>query len=327
MKIYIISRTPFRKQILLPCCILFQVLAGSVHAQTGESRHIRIDNPAQQTLTEIDLPDTLLPGRKTLIVFYALPNGNSIEWTRGKKMEAGDDWHFDIQHIGAQTRYLRNVMTGHNLIVVYMANYLKSWPAWKRQSPGRPAEIRRLADSITGAYAAFRPEVMLNSHSGGGSWIFGYLDASEKIPGYITRIGFIDSDYGYEDSLHTGKLTEWLSGRKHFLTVLAYNDSVVIYNGKPLVSPTGGTWYRTKLMQRKLADHFRFRMTADTAFINYKSLSNRIDIRLKTNFEGKIYHTEQVARNGFIHTVIGGTKYEKKSGYTYWGKRVYEGLL
>ncbi|MBV9987215.1 MAG: hypothetical protein JO301_06020 [Chitinophagaceae bacterium] len=296
-------------------------------AQSG-GRLIRIDNPVNKTLTELDLPDTLDPRLQTLLIFYALPNGNSIEWTRGKKITGNDDWHFDIQHIAAQTRYLRQVMDDHNIIVAYMANSLKSWPAWKRLSPENPFEIRRLVDSIGGIFQAFHPDIMLNSHSGGGSFVFGYLDAVDRIPDRIKRIAFIDSDYGYEDSLHTAKLGRWLSaGRDHFLTVLAYNDSVVIFNGKPLVSPTGGTWWRSQLLQRKLADSFSFKATADTAFRTYRGLAGRIDIRLKTNPEGKIYHTEQVARNGFIHTVIGGTKYEKKGGYTYWGDRAYSAFI
>jgi hypothetical protein len=105
--------------------------------------------------------------------------------------------------------------------------------------------------------------------------------------------------------------------------VLAYNDSVVIYNGKPLVSPTGGTWYRSKMMQRKLNEVYPFKNSADTSLLYYTALSNRANIILKINQEGKIYHTEQVARNGFIHTVVNGTKYEKKAAYQYWGNRVY----
>lgn len=293
----------------------------------GSGKMVRISNPSNKTITEIDLPDSLYPNRKTLLVFYALPNGNSIEWTKGKKITGNGDWHYDIQHIKAQTDFLRSVMVDHNLIVAYMANTLKSWPAWKRESPGRPQEIRRLVDSITTSFAPYRPRVMLNSHSGGGSFIFGYLDAVDAIPDNVQRIAFIDSDYGYEDSMHTRKLVRWLGSGRHYLTVLAYNDSVVIYNGKPLVSPTGGTWYRSKLLQHNLAKEFRFKSSADTAFITYSALSNRIDIRLKTNPEGKIYHTEQVARNGFIHTVIGGTKYARKARYAYWGERVYGAFI
>ncbi len=288
---------------------------------------IQLNNPQNKTVIRVNLPDDIThisTKKKTLLIFFALPNGNSIEWTMGKQLQPGDDWHYDIQHIAAQTRWLRQTMPDHNIIVAYMANELKSWPAWKKQQPNGPMEIKRIVDSITSMFAAFYPEVMLNSHSGGGSFIFGYLDAVDKIPGEVSRIAFIDSDYGYEDSLHSNKLVQWLKDSKqHHLNVLAYNDSVVIYNGKPLVSPTGGTWYRSKMMQRKLSESFSFKIEEDTSLIHYSSLLGRIDIYLKTNSEGKIYHTEQVARNGFIHTVISGTKYEGKPGYRYWGERVY----
>ncbi|MEO8174424.1 MAG: hypothetical protein ABI581_15120, partial [Sediminibacterium sp.] len=207
------------------------------HGQGGDplfykERTVRLSNPVNKTIIEISLPDTITKistKKKTLLIFFALPNGNSIEWTKGKRLNEGDDWHYDIQHIAAQTLYLRSIMPDRNVIVAYMANELKSWPAWKRARPDGPAEIKRIVDSITGMFAAWHPEVMLNSHSGGGSFIFGYLDAVDKIPKDITRIGFIDSDYGYEDSLHTDKLVTWLKSSKHYLNVLAYNDSVVIY--------------------------------------------------------------------------------------------------
>ena len=41
--------------------------------------------------------------KPTEIVLFALPNGNTIEQTVGKRLNPGDDWHYDIQHIGAQT--------------------------------------------------------------------------------------------------------------------------------------------------------------------------------------------------------------------------------
>lgn len=339
----IIEFTKNRKRLVasrlkLPATLLslFIICHGPIRVKAQNPSHtrqlqtettIRIHNPANKTITLLNLPDSLhrlTKSKKLLLILFALPNGNSIEWTMGKTMAPGDDWHYDIQHIAAQTRFIREVMKDRQVVVAYMANELKSWPAWKRQQADGPGEIKRMVDSIAGIFHPFRTELVLNSHSGGGSFLFGYLDAVSSIPWEVSRITFIDSDYGYEDSLHTQKLTQWLSAsRQHHLNVLAYNDSVVIYNGKPLVSPTGGTWYRTQLMQQKLAASFRFTRSIDSSFINYSALSNRIDIHLKTNQEGKIYHTEQVARNGFIHTILSGTRYEKKAGYQYWGERVY----
>ena len=198
--------------------LLFIVSNWFLLVVSGQEKTIIIDNPLNRTLTLINLKDSLeLSGKKkTLIIFYALPNGNSIEWTMGKPLQPGDDWHYDIQHIAAQTRYLRAAMNDRNIIVVYMATKLKNWPAWKKQQGNGPSEIKRMVDSITGIFAPYHPEIMLNSHSGGGSFIFGYLDAVSKIPGFVQRIAFIDSDYGYEETIHSRKLIQWQTiGQPH----------------------------------------------------------------------------------------------------------------
>ena len=53
----------------------------------------------------IDVPTTKY--KKTILILFALPNGNTTEHTMGKQMQAGDDWHFDIQHIKVPTDFLR----------------------------------------------------------------------------------------------------------------------------------------------------------------------------------------------------------------------------
>ena len=63
---------------------------------------------------------------KTILVIYALPNGNTTEQTMGKKIQPGDDWHFDIQHIRAQTAFVRTER-GENISVGYLENNFKSW--------------------------------------------------------------------------------------------------------------------------------------------------------------------------------------------------------
>ncbi|HVZ26611.1 MAG TPA: hypothetical protein VG842_11170 [Sediminibacterium sp.] len=311
--------------------LLFSYLQGYSQSENIQREvNIRIENPVNQTIIQINLPDSLpylATGKKTTLVFYALPNGNSIEWTMGKRMQAGDDWHYAIQHIAAQARYLRRQLSDENIILVYLASFGKSWPAWKRARTNGPAEIRRLVDSVSGAFTIWHPQIVLDSHSGGGSFIFGYLDAVDQIPSTITRIAFIDSDYGYEDSLHTEKLVHWLqSSPAHHLSVLAYNDSVVIYNGKPLVSPRGGTWYRSRWLLQQLSRHFRFQSQLDTSFLHYSALQGRIDIWLKTNKNGLIYHTEQVYRNGFIQSLLSGTPLDNRR-YRYWGKPVYSDYI
>ena len=42
------------------------------------------------------------PNKPTAIMLYALPNGNTIEWTKGKTVVDSVYWRYGIQHIAAQ---------------------------------------------------------------------------------------------------------------------------------------------------------------------------------------------------------------------------------
>jgi len=293
--------------------------------QTGSfnEQELWIKNGSDSVTININSPLHINKKGKTFLVLFALPNGNSIEWTKGKRMKAGNDWHFDIQHIAAQTRFVRNLDKKNNYIVAYIMADQKSWPAWKRTVEDSRLKIENIVDSLTERFKDYHPRIILNGHSGGGSFIFGYLDIVEKIPDNIERIVFLDSDYGYEDSSHTRKFIDWLQDKDHHLFILAYNDSIVIFNGKQLVSPTGGTWYRSRLMQRKLSEHFTFKTVADTSFINYSALNGRVRIILKENPGGLIYHTVQVEKNGFIFSLLSYTKFDRRKYFTYFGDRVY----
>lgn len=302
-----------------------RLLPGFTSTGLFDEQELTIKDTGRNIVIHLNAPLQLDRKRKTYLVFYALPNGNSIEWTKGKRQKDGDDWHYDIQHIAAQTRYVRTLDKKNTYIVVYLMAAQKSWPAWKRSTPDSLNGIKNIVDSIAGIFKMYDPKIILNSHSGGGSFIFGFLDAVESIPLNVERIAFLDSDYGYEEERHKNKLVSWLKqSSNNKLLVLAYNDSVVIYNGKPLVSPTGGTWYRSRLMQRNISTAFDFSTTADTAFISHTALGGRIKIILKQNPAGLIYHTEQVARNGFILSLLSATSFEKKKHFTYFGQRVYE---
>lgn len=264
---------------------------------------------------------------RVLLVLYALPNGNTIEQTFGKRLREGDDWHYDIQHIGAQTRFIRKIISDRTVVVAYLENSRKSWPAWNAATPDYRDQVRKMVDDITAIFAPWQPELVLNGHSGGGRFIFSFIDAFESIPAEVKRITFLDSNYGYDDALHGPKLVSWLrSGNDRYLCTLAYNDSVVIYNGKPLVSPTGGTWYRSTMMKNHIASSFRMKESQRDSLIWFTSRDRRIEFIFKPNPEGKIYHTHQVEYNGFIHSILSGTRHEQKS-YRYFGNRVYSDLI
>ncbi len=303
-------------------------LAGFVSTGSFNEQVLQINNQPKDVTLEINAPLQFSRRGKTYLIFYALPNGNTIEWTKGKKLIAGDDWHFVIQHVAAQTRFIRSADKKNNYVVIYLMTQQKSWPAWKRTYPDANRIIKQIVDSISSIFQTYQPHIILNGHSGGGSFIFGYLDAVETIPPSIERIAFLDSDYGYETKRHQKKITDWLQqNRKNNLVALAYNDSVVIYNGTPLVSPTGGTWYRSRLLQRDLSHRFSFNSTTDTGFIHHSALKGRIQIHLKQNPAGLIYHTVQVEKNGFIYSILSNTKFDRKKYFSYFGERVYEDYM
>jgi hypothetical protein len=264
--------------------------------------------------------------KETIIAFFALPNGNTTEQTMGKKMKEGDDWHFDIQHIRAQTKFIRKQLKRKNFIVIYLENNYKSWPAWKQRHPDFKGAIPHLIDSLSSLIPGKRKDIYLNGHSGGGSFIFGYIAGMEKIPSHVKRISFLDSDYGYDSSYYP-KFKSWLETVKgSALNVFAYNDSVALYNGKSFVSATGGTWYRSWLFLKHLQADFSFEKIRDDSLIVYQSGDKRIQFFFKTNPDRKIFHTVQVELNGFIHSILSGTPYDSKK-YTYYSGRAYSDLI
>ena len=286
-----------------------------------------------EMIRAIQLPDEVrilvnAPARESfaadkpvLLVFYALPNGNTIEQAIGKTLQQGEDWHFNIQHIGAQTRWLRKEITNRTIVVAYLEAGTKSWPAWrKKYSDQRIVEI---CDGVRGIFSSNKTEVVLASHSGGGSLVFGYLNAVDKIPDDVKRIAFLDSDYAYDSKLHADKVKNWLaaSGENH-LCVLAYQDYLGLLDGKSFVSEAGGTWGRSQMMLGDLGAQFQFTSRTNGGLETYSALNGRIEFLMKENPEHKIFHTVQVERNGFIHALVSGTADEGK-GYEYFGERAY----
>jgi hypothetical protein len=274
---------------------------------------IRVNAPGQSSFTA---------GKRVLLIFYALPNGNTIDETVGKALQPGDDWHYDIQHIGAQTRFLREHIKDRVVVVVYLEANQKSWPAWRKQHSDKL--IPEIVATVKKLFPQREVETVLSGHSGGGSLIFGYLNAVDQIPDDVVRIAFLDSNYAYDRALgHKDKLVKWLAASDHHsLCVLAYNDAVALLNGKTFVSAVGGTWGKSHAMQHDLAEDFSFSNRTNAEFQRFSALDGRVQFILKENPDKSIFHTVQVERNGFIHSMVSGTPNEGK-GYEYFGPRAY----
>lgn len=307
------------------CLLLFFVFLtlASFSQQDDSLLSFKMFNDVQ---VAIDIPSNYRADKETLLILYALPNGNSTAQTMGKKMEAGDDWHFDIQHIKAQTEFIRNELKKENIVVAYLENNFKSWPTWKTKHPDYISEVKHIVDTLYNMFPAKKTSICLNGHSGGGRFIFSYLDGVKAIPNYIERIVFLDSDYGY-DASYGNQLQSWIhENKKARLYIFAYNDSVALYQGKRIVSDTGGTWYRSHLMLKDLSAFFSFKMIANDSLIIYRSSNRQLGFYFKTNPEKKIFHTTQVELNGFIHSILAGTKRESVN-YKYYERRAYEPFI
>lgn len=253
------------------------------------------------------------PDRPIRLIFYTLPNGNTTAQTVGRKMAEGLDWHFDIQHIGAQTRLLRSIVQDANIVVVYLEADGRSWPAWKQKHADHREPIKKVLDSVRDRFKPYRHTLELSGHSGGGSFIFGLIDAADQIPADISRISFLDSNYGYSDAAgHGDKLVAWLKSDPHrVLSVICYDDRDVKLNGKPIVSATGGTYRRTTEMVERLGKDFPLARAAEGEVVRYRGLDGRVELILHGNPQGKILHTVLVGEmNGFAHAMLLGTPHE-----------------
>ena len=267
-------------------------------------------------------PTTISPVSPVRLILYALPNGNTIEQTIGRQTTPGDDWHFDIQHIGAQTRWLRAALTNRTVVVAYLEAPGRSWPAWRR-TVGHDEASLPLVAGLAGLFPPDNVELVLASHSGGGALVCAWLNAVPEIPDNVMRVAFLDSDYAYVRTEHAAKLDRWLAApTSHHLCVLAYHDAWALLNGKPFVTEAAGTWGRSHAMLADFMEQFAFTSRTNGSLENLTALDGRIQFLLHENPAHQILHTVQVERNGFIQAMLSGTALEGK-GYTYFGARVY----
>ncbi|MEA2733936.1 MAG: hypothetical protein QOE14_387 [Humisphaera sp.] len=297
-----------------------------------------IPNEQQRTWTTADgtvrivmnTPGDFDPKKPTQLILFATPNGNSAEQTMGAKLEPGMDWHFDIQHVAAQVRKLRQIDPSQNIVVACLAADTKSWPAWRKARPDNGKPIRDIVAEVSRAVPGPAVRLTLTCHSGGGSFIFGYLNGGEAIPDNVERIAWLDANYGYDDQdKHGDKLLAWLKGdAKRHLVVIAYDDSQITLNGKPVLkTPMGGTFGSSHRMIDRFVKDEELSKATRGPFETYRGMDGQIQFLIHTNAEKKILHTVLVERNGLIEAMTLGTAVEGKWGGEFWGPRAYANLI
>jgi hypothetical protein len=289
------------------------------------------------------------PGRPVRLIVYALPNGNTIEWTAGRRIAEGEDWHYEIQHIAAQTRFLRELDGDATIVVAYVEAAGRSWPTWRRKNDGGSEPIAAVVEALRGMFAAYDVSVELAAHSGGGSFLSGFINSADAIPDWVTRFVMLDSNYSYsDDEGHGDKLLAWLQrDPRHVLCVMAYDDRYVELNGKRIVSDTGGTFRATQ----RILNRFRQALCLAEDHLDvppigpikgaetdvaasppaarcqrWRALNGRCEFIIHENPQQRVLHTVMVELNGFLHAMTRATRKADRSPAVYT-PRAYEAWI
>jgi hypothetical protein len=260
---------------------------------------------AEQIRVLVNAPGSFDPTRPARLVLYATPNGNSIEQTMGCITEGRTDWHFDIQHVAAQMRRWREVARDRQIVFACLESEGLSWPAWKRNRPDGPTIIRQVVETIRQWIPAPEVSITLAGHSGGGSFLLGFVDGGDEIPRNIESLIFLDANYSYADAdKHGDKILAWLKNQgTHRLVVIAYDDRKVTQSGKLVISShDGGTFRATDRMVDSFVKRgVELAQSTSGDFRIHNGLNDQISMLVHTNPENKILHTALIGEmNGLM---------------------------
>ena len=292
-------------QSLLPGFTVSEPFAEQVR-WTRLKSGVRVFVNARATLTE----------KPRRLVLFATPNGNSIEQTLGCQAGEGIDWRFQIQHVAAQIRMLRDIDEEHELILAVVQAPKLSWPAFRKENTDAAAIIRETVQSLKAACRA--DDIVLSCHSGGGAFLWEYIATVDAIPPDISRIVFLDANYSYSDDAgHGDRLLTWLNGAAdRRLICVAYDDREIELNGKKVVDPDGGTWRASERMLSRFRRDATLQEEELGPFLHVSGLDRRVQFFMHRNPENRILHTALVGEmNGVLHSLTLGTPLE-----TSWGK-------
>lgn len=309
---------------LFPCEVLAQASSPKAQQAPPFNEQVRWSKLPSGVRVFVNVPAPAnQQASRRLLVIYATPNGNTIEQTLGCAATKDVDWRFDIQHVAAQVRAFREIAADQTVILAVVQAPRLSWPTFRRDQPRADTIIQELVESLGKEYAADR--VVLTCHSGGGSFVFGYLNAVESLPPSLERIVFLDANYSYSDNeQHGDKLLKWLqSDAARRLVVIAYDDREITLNGKKVVGPEGGTFRASQRMLTRFGADIELTEQKHGPFRRSSGLNRQIEFFVHPNPDNKILHTALVGEmNGLLQGLTLGTSLEDKWG-TLGGPRAY----
>lgn len=246
------------------------------------------------------------------LVLYATPNGSTIEQSLGCRPAEGLDWKYDIQHVAAQFRLVQATDQETSFVLAIVQAPALSWPEFRRTTSEANGWIKSLVATLQSKFQT--QDTILSCHSGGGSFLWGWMNASERLPDSVSRIIFLDANYSFSESdQHGEKLTEWLSNSAHHLVVIAYDDREITLDGKKVIGSDGGTFRATERMRAGLSKGLSLSESRRTPFQSFETADRRLRLIVHGNPENKILHTALVGdMNGFAFSLLAGTSYESQ---------------
>ncbi|WP_417396967.1 hypothetical protein [Gimesia chilikensis] len=260
--------------------------------------------PEVRAIIVAPLPRRIAVEKPTRVVFFATPNGNTIEQTLGCQKQEGHDWHFEIQQIAAQHRQWQAWNPRENLILVCLEAEGLSWPRWRARHSDNPVLIQNIIRSILSEIPLKTPRLTLACHSGGGSFMWGFLNGAEQISEQVDRFLFLDANYSFSVAdQHGQKFLNWLQGdEKRCLIVICYDDRNVLFQGKKVIGPTGGTYRATGRMRDRFARELKFQETHSGDLQIASALNGRLTLITHLNPQNRILHTALVGdMNGYLY--------------------------
>lgn len=300
--------------LALPSVGRAELLPGFIESSqfAEQERWTRLDSGIR---LYVNAPQSVPAAGRTLVL-YATPNGCTIEQTLGCAPAEGLSWRFDIQHVAGQVRRLREVDPASNLVLAVAQPPRLAWPAFRQAEKEADTVIREIVNSLAHDIGAER--VILAAHSGGGGFLFGYLNAQTAIPEVIERFVFLDANYSYSDDLkHGDKFLEWLKrAPRSRLVVIAYDERARTPDGQLVAGSTGGTYRATHRMLDRFRKDVELSEQKNEPFDRYSALNGKIEVFVHPNPEHKFLHTALVGEmNGLIHGLALGTDSETRWGH------------
>lgn len=256
----------------------------------------------------VNKPANFDASKKTRVIMYGLPLGNSIEQTIGRIKEEGQDWHYNIQDIGAQVRLLREKHPEENIVVAYLQGPEKSLNQWRKKHANSPELFASLIDDVKGRVGAPNAEISIAGHSAGGGFQREIIEHYATIPDNMKRLNFLDSFHFLNVQQHGPKILTWLkAGNDHRLSVISYEDDKAKMEFQGKGSSIARAQELVQFFRTNGVELSQEEVGGDNGYTLYKGMSGQVNIIVMHNPTGAILHTETVHRNGLIVAETGTT--------------------